>query len=127
MPQKRGSRQRACLCARVAHENRGRDVLVLDLRELTAVVDFFVLVTGTSHRHMRTVADEIDHALEQLDEQRLGIEGYHGSRWVLLDYGDLVIHVLDPSAREFYALEQLWADAPCVDWSKESTDENGKD
>ena len=114
------SRQRACLCARVAHENRGRDVLVLDLRQITPIFDYFILATGTSRRQMHTVADEIDRTLEDLGDQRLGIEGYDVSRWILLDYGDLVVHILDDAARQFYALEHLWADAPRVDWESES-------
>jgi ribosome-associated protein len=104
----------------VAEENRGRDVIVLDLRQVTPIVDYFVLVTGTSRRQMHTVADEIEHALEDLGDLRLGIEGYDQSRWILLDYGDVVVHVFDKEAREFYELDQLWADAPRVDWESES-------
>jgi ribosome-associated protein len=101
--------QRALVAARVAEENRGRDVVVLDMRELTPIFDYFVLASGTSRRQLHAMSEEIDHALEEgLGDRRMGIEGYGESRWILLDYGDVVIHLFEPETREFYALEQLW-------------------
>jgi ribosome-associated protein len=108
--------ERACLCARVASENKARDVVVLDLRGITPLFDYFVLATGTSRRQIHTVAEEIDAAMRGLGETRLGIEGYEASRWVVQDYGDVLVHVFDPDTRTYYALEDLWADAPRVDW-----------
>jgi ribosome-associated protein len=107
--------QRALVAARTAQENRGRDVVVLDLRELTPMFDFFVLATGTSRRQLHAMSEEIDHALEEgLGDKRMGIEGYQESRWVLLDYGDIVIHLFEPETRDYYALEELWGRAKRV-------------
>jgi ribosome-associated protein len=102
-------RQRALVAARVAEENRGRDIVVLDMRELTPIFDYFVLVSGTSRRQLHAISEEIDRVLEkELGDRRLGIEGYEESRWILLDYGDLVIHLFEPETRAYYALEDLW-------------------
>ena len=108
--------QHALQCARVAQDNKARDIVVLDMREITPLYDFFVLATGTSRRQIHTLAEEIDAALHAEGDRRLGIEGYEASRWVVQDYGDVVVHVFAPDAREYYALEDLWADAPKVDW-----------
>ncbi|HXG11078.1 MAG TPA: ribosome silencing factor [Gemmataceae bacterium] len=110
--------ERASLCARVAADNKARDVLVLDMRGITPLYDFFVLATGTSRRQIHTLAEEIDAAMRAEGDVRLSIEGYEASRWVVQDYGDVVVHVFDPEAREYYALEELWADAPRLDWER---------
>jgi len=108
-------RQRALVAARVAEENRGRDIVVLDMRELTPMFDYFVLATGTSRRQLHAMSEEIDHALEEgLGDRRLGIEGYDESRWILLDYGDVVIHLFEPETRKYYAIEELWGQAKRV-------------
>ncbi len=107
---------RAFLCARVAEDNKARDILVLDMRGLTPLYDFFVLATGTSRRQLHTLAEEIDAALRAQGDVRLGIEGYAASKWIVQDYGDVVVHLFDPDTRAYYALEDLWADAPRLDW-----------
>ena len=99
----------AIAAARTAAENRGRDVVILDMREATSEFDYFVLATGTSRRQLHAMSEEIDHRLEDgMGERRMGIEGYVDSRWILLDYGNVVIHLLDAEARDYYSLEQLW-------------------
>jgi ribosome-associated protein len=104
--------RRALLAARVAEENRGRDIVILDMRGLTAMFDYFVLASGTSRRQLHAMSEEIDRALQEgLGDRRLGIEGYQESCWILLDYGDVVIHLFEPETREYYALEQLWGHA----------------
>jgi len=110
--------EHACLAARVADDNKARDVLVLDMRGITPLYDFFVLATGTSRRQIHTIAEEIDAALHAEGERRLSIEGYAASRWVVQDYGDVVVHIFDPDTRAYYALEDLWADAPQVAWQR---------
>ena len=106
---------RAMAAARSAEANRGQDIVILDMRHLTAVFDYFVLATGTSRRQLHAMSEEIDHALEQgLGDRRLGIEGYAESRWILLDYGDVVIHLFDAETRDYYALEDLWGHAKRV-------------
>jgi ribosome-associated protein len=109
---------RACLCARVAADNRARDVVVMDMRGITPLYDFFVLATGASRRQLHTLAEEIDAAMRAEGDHRLSIEGYEASRWIVQDYGDIVVHVFDSDAREYYALEDLWADAERVDWER---------
>ena len=109
---------RACLCARVAADNKARDVVVLDMRGVTPIYDFLVLATGASRRQMHAIAEEVDAALREVGDTRLGIEGYEASRWIVQDYGDVVVHVFDAEAREYYALEDLWADAQRVDWER---------
>jgi len=109
---------RACLCARVAADNKARDVVVLDMRGVTPIYDYLVLTTGSSRRQMHAIAEEVDAAMRDAGDTRLGIEGYEASRWIVEDYGDVVVHVFDPEAREYYALEDLWADATKVDWER---------
>lgn len=110
--------ERAALCARVGEDNKAKNIVVLDMRGITPIYDFFVLLTGSSRRQIHTLAEEIDAALRAEGEKRLGIEGYEASRWVAQDYGDILVHVFDPETREYYALEELWADAPRVDWKR---------
>lgn len=112
------SRERALICARVAAENKGRDVLVLDMRQITPICDYLVISTGASRRQMHAIAEDTDAELAKVGDRRRGIEGYEASRWIVQDYGDVIVHVFDPSARDFYGLEELWADAPRVDWER---------
>lgn len=105
----------ALAAAKTAIENRGQEVLVLDARNQTSLFDYFVIATGTSRRQLHAMSEEIDHKLEdELHDRRLGIEGYDESRWIVLDYGDVVVHLFDAPAREYYALEELWGDSPRV-------------
>jgi ribosome-associated protein len=109
------SLERAVAAARVADLNRGRDIVILDLRELTPIFDYFVLVTGSSRRQLHAISEEIDQVLEKdFGDRRLGIEGYAESRWILLDFGDVVVHMFDDETRGYYDLEQLWAGAKRV-------------
>ena len=104
------SRQLAVAAARTAADHRGQDIVVLDMRSMTTEFDYFVLVTGNSRRQLHAISEEIDRVLEQeMGDERLGIEGYNESRWILLDYGSVVIHMFDADTREYYALEDLWA------------------
>ncbi len=99
----------------MAAENRGRDIVILDLRELTSMFDFFVIVSGSSRRQLHAISEEIDRVLqEELGDRRMGIEGYEESRWILLDYGDVVIHMFEPETRAYYAIEELWGQAKRV-------------
>jgi ribosome-associated protein len=104
------SRQLALAAARTAADHRGQDIAVLDMRSMTKEFDYFVLVTGNSRRQLHAISEEIDRVLEsELGDERLGIEGYNESRWILLDYGSVVIHLFDADTRSYYALEDLWA------------------
>jgi ribosome-associated protein len=109
------SLQLATAAARVALDNNGTDVLILDVCNQTALFDYFVLATGTSRRQLHAISEEIDDVLEkQMGDKRIGIEGYEDSRWIVLDYGSVVIHLFDEETRSYYDLESLWADATVV-------------
>jgi ribosome-associated protein len=112
----------ALAAARTAADHRGQEIVVLDMRPLTPEFDYFVLVSGNSRRQLHAIGDEIDHTLQdELGDRRLGIEGYSESRWILLDYGSVVIHLFDIETRRYYALEELWGTAKRVElpWEKE--------
>ncbi len=111
--------ERACLAARVALEHKARDIVVLDMRGITRLYDFFVLACGSSRRQLHTLAEEIDRRLAEVGDRRLSIEGYEASKWIVQDYGDVVVHLFDPATRQYYGLEDLWADAPRIDWERE--------
>ena len=87
---------------------KGRDIRILDVRELTGVTDFMVICTGTSNRHVKSLADNVVKELKELGANTLGIEGQQQAEWVLVDFGDVVVHVMLPEARSFYDLERLW-------------------
>ena len=116
--QKERSLQLALAAIQTAEDNGGRDLLVLDMREHTTLFDYFVIATGSSRRQLHAMSEEIDHKLEDdLQDKRMSIEGYDASRWIVLDYGTVVIHLFDDQMREYYSLESLWADARPVDLS----------
>src|SRR4051794_33637515 len=103
-------------CARTADDNRGKDILLLDLRQVTPLVDFFVIITASSRRLSRAIAEEIDKEMKRRKEFKIGLEGSEEGRWTLIDYGDFVVHVFSPEARAYYTLEDIWGDAPHLDW-----------
>lgn len=108
----------ALAAASVAAENRGQDIRVLDMRSQTPLFDFFVIVTGNSRRQLHAISEQIDDKLEkEMGDERRNIAGYEESRWIVLDYGDVVVHLFDPETRAFYSLENLWAEATSVDIS----------
>ena len=89
--------------------------MILDVSAQSAEFDFFVLATGTSRRQLHAISEQIDDELEKnLGDQRLGIEGYDESRWIVLDYGSVVIHLFDDETRDYYDLESLWADGEAI-------------
>jgi ribosome-associated protein len=96
----------------LALERRAREVLVLDLREISSATDWFVIASGTSDVHVKAIAERVVEGLKESDEFANHVEGLTGGRWVLLDYVDFVVHVFHPQARVFYQLENLWGDAP---------------
>jgi ribosome-associated protein len=111
------SLERAQAAARVADLNRGRDITIIDLRKLTPVFDYFVVITGSSRRQLHAIAEEIDLVLrKEYGDKRLGIEGYSDRRWILLDFGDVVVHLFDEETRQYYDLEHLWAGAKRIDY-----------
>ena len=90
---------------------KGMDIKLLRINEVSSLADYFLICTGTSNTHVKTLCDYAEYALESLGETMLGREGHRGNSWELLDYGTIVVHVFTEEAREFYSLERLWADA----------------
>ncbi|MFO0919508.1 MAG: ribosome silencing factor [Planctomycetaceae bacterium] len=125
----RNHRQRsledACLCAQLAADFRGKDTLVLDLTDITPIVDYFVITTGNSPRQLRSLADEVRQTMKGRGNAPHGEEGDERSSWILQDYGDIVLHAFLPEARKLYDLEHLWADARRIDWEAAATVSNG--
>ncbi len=105
-------RARAAVAAAV--DKKAENPVVLDVRGLSGVADYFVVVSADSDRQAAAVADGVDERLTAMGAHRLGAEGRSGGGWVLLDFGDVVVHVMSPDARGFYDLEGLWADAPRI-------------
>ena len=87
---------------------KAQDVVEIDVRGKTSVCDFLVIASGTSTRHVKSIADEVVRKVKELDIQPLGVEGEREAEWVLADLGDVVVHIMLPRMREFYALERLW-------------------
>lgn len=100
--------------ASVLLESKANDVILLDLRQVTDMTDFFVVASGTSDTHVRSTAGHVMETLRQVGLPVYSIEGMEQGRWVLLDYVDFVVHVFHPSLRAFYQLERLWGDAAPV-------------
>jgi ribosome-associated protein len=97
-----------------ALDKKAEEPVVLDLRELTSLADFFLILTANSDVHARTIADEIKKELKERGVNPINVEGYDNANWILLDYGDVVVHIFKPEIRELYNLESLWMDAPRI-------------
>lgn len=98
-------------------QKKGLDIQLLKLDKISSLADYFLICTGTSNTHVKTLCDYAEYTLEQLGEPMLGREGHRGNSWELLDFGSIVVHVFTPEAREFYSLERLWGDAEKIDIS----------
>lgn len=105
----------ALAAARAASEKKAADIMVIDVAGVLVVTDYFVLATGNTPIQVRAIADEVEEKLrEECGLKPIGREGVSEGKWVLLDFGDLVVHVFQPEERDFYRLEKLWGDAPRV-------------
>lgn len=109
------SKQLALRCRELAENRKAENVVVLDLRKLSSVTDFFVLATGTSEPHLRAIVEEITEKVEETTGLRpRAQDGTWQTHWVVLDYFDVIVHIMRAEARDLYALESLWGDAPRV-------------
>lgn len=104
----------ASLVARAAEDKKARDVVVLDLHDISVVCDYFVIMSGNSSTQVRAIAESIEEKLEEEGIRVSRIEGKQDARWILLDYGSVVAHVFQETERSFYNLEHLWGDARVV-------------
>ena len=102
-------------------DKKGTGILLMDLRGLSDAADFFVLCTGTSEQHVKTLADEVAQSLKEAGDPPWHVEGGSTRRWILVDFVDIVVHIFRQEARDFYALERLWGDAQCTEFADEWT------
>jgi len=105
----------------LAQSKKAEDVVVLDMRAVTDVTDYFVICTGTVDVHVKTIADAIVEGMKEEGGRPWHVEGYGGLQWVLIDFVDVVVHVFQPETRDFYALERLWGDAKRETMSNEES------
>ena len=107
----------AIIATKALDEKKGMNIKLLKIDRVSSLADYFLICTGTSNTHVRTLCDFVEYALEEAEEIPMGREGRRGNTWELLDYGCLVIHVFTDEARQFYNLERVWADAEQIDIS----------
>jgi len=118
------AREAALLAARAASDKKATDIMIQDVSDLLNVTDYFVLATGQNARQVDGIVDAIVERLrDEADMKPHFIEGRDEMAWVLLDFGDFVVHVFQPEVREFYRLETLWGDAPLVDVAEAGIDD----
>jgi ribosome-associated protein len=111
--------RRAGIAAHAAAEKNGEDVVVLDVGDILSIAEAFVMVTASNTRLVRTIVDEVELALKLADDEApRSVEGLDDATWVLMDYGDVIVHVFLGETRAYYDLDRLWADAPAVDWER---------
>jgi ribosome-associated protein len=103
------------IAVRAAESKKASDILVLDLTGITSFADYFVICTGANQRQIQAISDEVGMQLKQAGELPISVEGYSQAEWVLADYGDLLVHIFSPKARDYYALERLWRSAKTVE------------
>jgi len=120
------SRATAVAAAQAAAAKQASDSVILDVRELIVITDYFVIASGSSDRQVRTLVEEIEKGVrERLGVRPVRREGEDGWQWVLLDYVDVVVHVFSEEQREYYDLERLWRDAPRVEWEESDAVSSG--
>jgi ribosome-associated protein len=110
----------AIAAATAAEAKNGEDIVVIRVGDIIAIIDDFVLVSASNTRLVRTIVDEVEKTLQDHGAKPIGVEGLDDASWVLLDYGDVVVHVFLAETRAYYDLERLWADAPTIDWQHET-------
>lgn len=108
----------ARICARIADQKKAADILLLKVREIFSIADYFVICTCESTPQAKAIAGEIEVRLKKEGFSHLGTEGREDASWVLLDYGTVVVHIFLPETRDYYQIEMLWGDAPEVSWRR---------
>ncbi len=115
----------AIRAARAAAERQARDIRVLNVGDIIAITDFFVIASGATDRQVRAIADAVEEELRKNGRKPMRREGEREMRWLLLDFGDLVVHVFTDEDRMFYDIERLWRDAPVVKWEPAAKKDTG--
>jgi len=115
----------AILAAQAAADKKASDVTVIGVGEILVVADYFLIATGNTDRQVRVIAEEIESQLKEAGLRAIGREGEQEGKWLLVDFGELVIHIFQPSERAFYRLENLWSDAPHLELDPEVVNASG--
>ncbi|MBE7546640.1 MAG: ribosome silencing factor [Candidatus Kuenenia stuttgartiensis] len=102
--------------ARIADDKKAEEIVILEVKEVSFIADFFVICSGLNSRQLQGIADEVELKMKEYGIYRSGIEGYAEAKWILIDYGDVVLHLFCQEMRHFYDLELLWGDAPKIPW-----------
>ncbi|MCI0181914.1 MAG: ribosome silencing factor [Acidibacillus sp.] len=110
-------REYAKLAADAAEDKKANDVVILDIRELSIIADYFVICSANSRTQAQAIADSIEEHMELRGVKMRGTEGHRDGKWVLLDFGDVIVHVFQEEERRFFDLERLWGDAPRLSMS----------
>ena len=110
------SKEIAITCAKIADEKKALDIVILDVDKISSITDYFVICSAINDRQLHAIADDMDKEMKKLSISKLGMEGYREAKWVLIDYGDFIVHIFDKEIRSYYDLELLWGDAPNVEW-----------
>ncbi len=116
-----GSKQKALSAAQAALEKKASDVVILGVAELTSVADYFIVASGESERQVKAIAQNIEKLISSQFHRSPQIEGAGPSTWILLDYGDIIVHVFKTDIREYYGLEKMWSDAPQIPVPEEAS------
>ena len=109
------SKEKAYLCARALLDRKAVDVVILEVKDLSSFTDYFLICSGHSDRQVQALASHVEEKLGQQGFHPLGVEGKREGRWILLDYGEVIIHIFYGPVRAFYDLERLWSEAPRID------------
>ncbi len=113
--------RRAAIAAQAAADKNGDEIVVFDVGDILSITEAFVLVSATNTRLVKTIVEQVEETLRATDDDRpRSVEGLDDATWVLLDYGDLIVHVFLTETRAYYDLDRLWADAPRVDWEPDA-------
>lgn len=115
----------AATCAHLLDEKQAGDIVLMNVRGLTSIGDYFIVATGRNPRHLRALAREVEDTIERLGKEPLGVEGTPESGWILVDLGDVVVHLFDSERRNLYRLDLLWGDAELEDWAEMETIDAG--
>ena len=115
------SEELATLCAGAASDKKAENILALDLRGISTFTEFFLICSGTSEPHLKAIASGIEDSLRLGHDRRpVAVDGYPLSQWLVMDYGDVVVHIFHQSKRDFYSLEDLWSDAPRREFAEQT-------
>ena len=117
------SKALASKIVKILDSKKGMDIAGIDIRQLTTIGDYFILVTGTSSPHVKALAEEVEDTLAKEGLEPRRVEGAQSATWILIDYQDVILHIFTKETREFYSMERLWADAPRMDLAGLVTEE----